>query len=113
MKTGPPGSLWNRLYPQGPDPKWVYVGNLNSVVRFPYANGDLEVRGPAETVLPVLTRGGTGGHTTRDVVFSLDGSACLSPLGPARMSPRDFLRRSLLEIAAWEKEHGARGRMGS
>ncbi len=28
------------FYPPGPDPKYVYVGNTNSVVRFPYQNGD-------------------------------------------------------------------------
>ena len=29
------------FYPPGPDPKYVYVGNTQSVVRFPYRSGDL------------------------------------------------------------------------
>ena len=29
------------FYPPGNDPKWVSVANNNSVVRFPYGNGDL------------------------------------------------------------------------
>ena len=30
------------FYPPGPEPKFVYVGNTDSVVRFPYRNGDTE-----------------------------------------------------------------------
>ena len=30
------------FYPAGPNPQYVYVGNTDSVVRFPYQNGDLE-----------------------------------------------------------------------
>lgn len=33
------------FYPVGPDPKYVYVGNTNSVVRFPYKNGDTKASG--------------------------------------------------------------------
>src|SRR5262249_19892433 len=29
------------FYPPGPDPQWVYVGNTDSVVRFPYQLGDI------------------------------------------------------------------------
>jgi len=32
------------LYPAD-DPQWVYVGNTDSVVRFPYRSGDLKARG--------------------------------------------------------------------
>ena len=42
------------FYPAGPNPEWVYVANTNSVVRFPYRNGDLKARGAAETVVPEL-----------------------------------------------------------
>ena len=36
------------FYPPGPNPTHVYVGNTDSVVRFPYQNGDAKARGPAE-----------------------------------------------------------------
>src|SRR5579862_7129572 len=36
------------FYPSGPNPKWVYIGNTDSVVRFPYKNGDLKASGPPE-----------------------------------------------------------------
>ena len=53
----------------------MYVANTGSVVRFPYRNGDLKARGPAEKICD-LPGGGFlrgGGHWTRDIAFSLDG----------------------------------------
>ncbi|MGI4829696.1 MAG: hypothetical protein ACRYFU_16100, partial [Janthinobacterium lividum] len=64
------------FYPAGPHPKWVYVGNTDSVVRFPYQSGDLVASGKAETVvaqLPGFAQLRGGGHWTRDVVFTEDG----------------------------------------
>ncbi len=72
------------FWPPGPNPKFVYVGNTGSVVRFPYQNGDLHARGPAETVVPSLPAGGRlpgGGHWTRDVIFSRDGSKMFVSVG--------------------------------
>ena len=61
------------------DPKWVYVANTDSVVRFPYHAGDLKASGKAETVVAELPRG--GGHTTRDIAFSRDGKRMLISVG--------------------------------
>jgi glucose/arabinose dehydrogenase len=65
------------FYPPGPNPQFVYVGNTDSVVRFPYENGDLKARGPREIVIAKIPSGaehtGGGGHWTRDLAFSLDG----------------------------------------
>jgi len=58
------------FYPPGPDPKWVYIGDTDAVVRFPYENGDLKARGKAEHVAD-LPHG--PGHWTRSLQFSLDG----------------------------------------
>jgi glucose/arabinose dehydrogenase len=66
------------FYPPGPDPQWVYVGNMDSVVRFPYRNGDTIARGAPEIVVPHLT---VGGHHTRDVVFSPDGKTMYVSVG--------------------------------
>lgn len=66
------------FYPLGDDPQWVYVANMDSVVRFPYRNGDLKARGPAEHLddLP-----GGGHHTSRDIVFSPDGKKMFVSVG--------------------------------
>jgi glucose/arabinose dehydrogenase len=72
------------FYPSSADPKYLYVGNTASVVRFPYQNGDLKARGGAETIVPSLPSGtfvGGPGHWTRDVVFSKDNSKMLVAVG--------------------------------
>jgi glucose/arabinose dehydrogenase len=66
------------FYPPGPDPQWIYVGNTDSVIRFPYKNGDLKASGPAEHIAD-LPFG--GGHWTRDIQFSPDGQKMFVPVG--------------------------------
>jgi len=68
------------FYPPGPDPQWVYVGNTDSVVRFPYQNGDLKARGPAEHIAD-LPWG--DGHWTRDIQFTPDGKKMFVSVGSA------------------------------
>ncbi len=72
------------FYPPGPEPRYVYVANTDSVVRFPYRGGDLKARGAAEVVVPNLPGGGQlrgGGHWTRDIAFSLDGRRMFVSVG--------------------------------
>jgi glucose/arabinose dehydrogenase len=72
------------FWPPGPKPQFVYVANTNSVVRFPYRNGDLIARGPAETIVASIPAGGRlrgGGHWTRDIVFSKDGAHMFVSVG--------------------------------
>jgi len=95
------------FYPLGPEPQWVYVGELNDVVRFPYRNGDLTARGPAQTVVPRLADS-TGGHTTRDVVFSLDGRRMFISVGSGSNVAEGMPVKSPAEIRTWEATH-ARG----
>ena len=73
------------FYPPGPNPTHVYVGNTNSVVRFPYRAGDLKARGPQEIVVASLPSGGAPNaeHWTRDVVFSRDGRKMYVSVGSA------------------------------
>ncbi len=66
------------FYPQGPHPRWVYVGDTNAVLRFPYRNGDLRARGPAQH-LADLPSG--RGHWTRDVRFSPNGKKMFVAVG--------------------------------
>jgi glucose/arabinose dehydrogenase len=72
------------FYPPGPDPKFVYIANTDSIVRIPYRNGDIRARAPAET-LASLSRGagllGGGGHWTRDIVFPPDGKKMYVSIG--------------------------------
>jgi glucose/arabinose dehydrogenase len=71
------------FYPVGQNPKWVYVANTDSVVRFPYQSGDLHARGAAEGVVTLLGGGHLrgGGHWTRDLQFSADGKRMFVSIG--------------------------------
>src|SRR6266516_1996454 len=64
------------FYPPGDDPQFLYVANTDGIIRFPYRNGDLKARGPAEELAARLSGGAahlrSGGHWTRDIVFSPD-----------------------------------------
>ena len=95
------------FYPAGPNPKWVYVGNTDSVVRFPYKSGDLVATGSSEKIvaeLPGFAQLRGGGHWTRDVVFSADGSKMLVSVGSGSniddpdTTPKEFHRADVLEF---------------
>ncbi len=92
------------FYPPGKNPEWMYVANNNSVVRFPYRNGDLRARGAAEIIVPRLT-GSTGGHSTRDVAFSRDGRRLFISVGSGSNVAEGMGRKTVDEIRAWEAEH--------
>ncbi|MGA9717712.1 MAG: PQQ-dependent sugar dehydrogenase [Acidobacteriaceae bacterium] len=95
------------FYPLGPNPKWIYIGNTDSVVKFPYKNGDLKATGPSQVVVPDLPGGGRlrgGGHWTRDVVFSKDGTRMFVSVGSHSnvddpdTTPAEFHRADVLEF---------------
>jgi glucose/arabinose dehydrogenase len=71
------------FYPLGPNPEYLYVGDTDQIVRFPYHNGDLKATGEMVN-LAELPGGGRlrgGGHWTRDVVFSKDGTKLFASVG--------------------------------
>lgn len=94
------------FYPAGPNPKWVYVGNTDSVVRFPYKNGDMKASGPAQKLadLPGGGRLRGGGHWTRDIAFSQDGTRMFVSVGSHSniddpdTHPEEFHRADVLEF---------------
>ena len=66
------------------DPKWLYVANTDSIVRFPYSTGDTKARSAPSDVYDKVSGGGRlpgGGHWTRDIVFSRDGSKLFVSVG--------------------------------
>jgi glucose/arabinose dehydrogenase len=107
------------FYPLGPDPAYLYVAKTDSVVRFPYHNGDLQASGKPETVVAKLPGGGRlrgGGHWTRDLAFSNDGSKLFISVGShsnvddTDNNPEEFHRADILvakpdgsglEVYAW------------
>ena len=68
------------FYPPGSNPQWIYIGNTDSVVRFPYKNGDLKASGAAQHIADLPH---SGGHWTRDVQFTPDGKKMFVAVGSA------------------------------
>ncbi|HEU5019112.1 MAG TPA: hypothetical protein VFT69_14205 [Pseudolabrys sp.] len=67
------------FYPPA-EPRYVYVGAANKVVRFPYHAGDRRATGPDEVIIPDIP---TKRHWTRDLAVSpgRPTSLCLDRLG--------------------------------
>ena len=94
------------FYPSGPHPAWVYIGNTDGIVRFSYKNGDLTAAGPSQHIadLPGGGRLRGGGHWTRDVVFSRDGTKLFASVGShsnvddSDTHPEEFHRANVLEF---------------
>ena len=53
---------------------WVCVGEETRVSRLPYRVGDLQASGPVEAVTGPRSLGSGGGHWTRNLTFSPDGT---------------------------------------
>ena len=71
------------FYPPGPLPSYIYIANTDAVVRLPYRPGQTKAEGTPERVI-ALSGGGQltgGGHWTRDIVFSPDGSKLFVSVG--------------------------------
>jgi glucose/arabinose dehydrogenase len=93
------------FYPSGANPKYLYVANVNSIVRIPYASGDLKARGEPEVVVPQLTDS-SGGHTTRTLAFSLDDKAMFLSIGSATNVATDIGPKPPEPLTQWEAHHG-------
>jgi glucose/arabinose dehydrogenase len=94
------------FYPLGPNPQWLYVANTDSVVRYPYKNGNVEAGAQPETVVNDIPGGGRlagGGHWTRDIAFSKDGTKLFVSVGSRSNNddvdthPLEFHRANILE----------------
>jgi glucose/arabinose dehydrogenase len=103
------------FWPPGLNPQFVYIGNTDSVVRFPYKNGDLKASAPAQMIVSSLPSGGRlpgGGHWTRDVVFSPDGTHMFVSVGSSTNDAEGLLQ-SLGTALEYARIHGLGSLFGS
>lgn len=85
------------FWPPGPNPRYVYVANTDAVIRFPYHPGELKPAGPPETIVTGLPR---GGHWTRDLVFSDDGTRMFVSVGSRSNAADRWIN------APWQSDEG-------
>jgi glucose/arabinose dehydrogenase len=75
--TGLAGAFGMAFWP-AENPRYLYVATTREVFRIPYAIGDAKARGKPERVIKGLA---SGGHSTRDIVFSPDGKTLFVSVG--------------------------------
>jgi glucose/arabinose dehydrogenase len=90
------------FYPPS-QPRYVYVGAANQVVRFPYRTGDRTARGPAEVIIADIP---TERHWTRDLAVAPDGRHLFVSIGSASNVAGGMPEKTPEEIRAWEATHG-------
>ncbi len=96
------------FYPAGSEPQYVYVGNTDSVVRFPYKNGDVKASGEPVTIVSNIPSGnesvGGGGHWTRDLEFSPDGKTLFVSVGSRSNADDDESEERRAAILAFDPD---------
>ncbi|WP_457447178.1 PQQ-dependent sugar dehydrogenase [Roseateles sp. P5_E4] len=93
------------FWPTGSDPRYLYVAFVNSVVRYPYRNGDLVAGGEPEVVVPKLSQA-VGAHSSRTLVFSADGRTMFLSIGSATNVAEGIGKTPPEPLAGWEARHG-------
>jgi glucose/arabinose dehydrogenase/cytochrome c2 len=93
------------FYPSAANAQWLYVAEMNRVVRYPYKSGDTVATAVPEVIVPQLSPVG-GGHFTRDIAFSADGKRMYISVGSQSNVAEDITKKSADEIKAWEGRHG-------
>jgi glucose/arabinose dehydrogenase/cytochrome c553 len=86
------------FYPPGRDPQWVYLADMDSVVRFAYHNGDLSSSGPPQHLIDLPSG---GHHRSRDIQFSPDGKKMFVSVGSEQNvsdAPAEKNRADILEL---------------
>jgi glucose/arabinose dehydrogenase len=96
------------FYPPGSEPNYVYVGNTDSVDRFPYKNGATKAVEPAEPIVKDIPSGnervGGGGHWTRDLEVSPDGKTLYVSVGSRSNVSDDDRKKRRADILAFDPD---------
>lgn len=92
------------FYPPGPNPHWIYIANSNSVVRFPYKNGDLKATAKPERIVEGIP---ATHHWTRDILFTPDGKRLLLSVASGSNIALDMfpVPRVAGDLDGWNKTH--------
>jgi glucose/arabinose dehydrogenase len=76
--------------------RFLYVGNTGSIVRFSYEPGQTKAAGVPEILVPDLP---TGGHSTRNLIFSPDGQKMYVAVGSrSNVEEEEARRAAILEF---------------
>ncbi len=86
---------------------YLYIGDTERVWRVPYQPGDLKPRGPLEKVTADGAIGASGGHWTRNVAISPDGTQLFVSIGSASNIGEESAPRATIQSFRIDGPSGA------
>jgi glucose/arabinose dehydrogenase/cytochrome c2 len=93
------------FYPSPEAPRWLYVAEVNRVVRYAFQAGSTKAIEVPEVVIPQLSPV-AGGHVTRDMAFSPDGKKLYVAVGSLSNFAEKMAKKSVEEARSWEAGQG-------
>ena len=98
------------FFPNGDNPRWIYVANTDNVVRFSYNKGDIKAAKQPEIVVAQLPHG--YGHSTRDIAFTKDNKRMLISVG-SESNDAVGMGSAPTGATSWNDEHPLGASWGS
>jgi glucose/arabinose dehydrogenase len=93
------------FYPSATNPRWLYVAEVNRVVRYAFKEGMTAAQQVPEVVIPQLSPV-AGGHVTRDIAFSPDGKKLYVAVGSLSNIAEKMAKKTLDEARNWQAQEG-------
>ncbi|MEY4376166.1 MAG: hypothetical protein RJB26_716 [Pseudomonadota bacterium] len=93
------------FYPSAENARWLYVAEVNRVVRYAFKSGATEAQGEPEIVIPQLSPV-AGGHYTRDMAFSPDGKKLYVAVGSLSNIAEKMAKKTVDEARSWQATQG-------
>src|SRR6202158_4595003 len=98
------------FFPNGDNPRWIYVANPDNVVRFSYNKGAIKAAKQPEIVVAQLPHG--YGHSTRDIAFTKDNKRMLISVG-SESNDAVGMGSAPTGATSWNDEHPLGASWGS
>jgi len=93
------------FYPSPEAPRWLYVAEVNRVVRYAFKEGMTAALQVPEVVIPQLSPV-AGGHVTRDIAFSPDGKRLYVAVGSLSNIAEKMAKKTVDEARSWQAQEG-------
>lgn len=93
------------FYPSAGSPRWLYVAEVNRVVRYAFKEGSTAALDVPEVVIPQLSPV-AGGHYTRDIAFSPDGKQLYVAVGSLSNFAEKMAKKTVEEAGRWQVQEG-------
>ena len=89
------------FYPSAGNPRWLYVAEVNRVVRYAFTEGMTAAKQVPEVIIPQLSPV-AGGHVIRDIVFSPDGKKLYVAVGSLSNIAEKMAKKTVDEARSWQ-----------